>query len=59
MFILIITIRFGIAAARIALFCLWPSVGHSFDDRTPWPTTAFRLRGRVPVSEPLAVSLPR
>jgi uncharacterized membrane protein YccF (DUF307 family) len=24
MFILIITIPFGIAAARIALFCLWP-----------------------------------
>jgi uncharacterized membrane protein YccF (DUF307 family) len=24
MFILIITIQFGIAAARIALFCLWP-----------------------------------
>ena len=35
MFVLIVTIPFGVASARIALFCLWPFGGRSSADPTP------------------------
>ncbi len=37
MFVLIITIPFGIASARIALFCLWHSAARWSGARTPAP----------------------
>ena len=55
MFILIITIPFGVAAARIALFCLWP-LGRTLLGLLVL-TTGVGLFGRRPCAAATAIML--